>query len=228
MPPICKKCHAAAVEVRIPASNLAFCSKCFLEFFVKRVRETVQKYRMFGEEDEVGVAVSGGKDSATLLQSLREAFPSLRIIALHVNLGIDGYSDHCQKKVEELVKKVGVELYVKDLKREEGFTIDDFKRTIYGRSVCAPCGVIKRHVFDELAERAGVKILATGHNLDDIVGTMLTTFFAGDLGQLVRLKPTLKPAAPHQPRKVKPLIKCTELEDLHYACLLYTSPSPRD
>ncbi len=170
---------------------------------------------MFKPDDRVGVAVSGGKDSVALLHGLCKAFPEADFVALHVDLGIEGYSQHCKVKVEELARNLNVDLFVFDLKEELGFSISDYARSRRGK-VCSHCGVIKRHVFEELAERADVKVLATGHNLDDYVALMLNNFFAGNWIQLARLKVVLKPILPRQTVKVKPLIKTPEDENLLY------------
>jgi len=178
---------------------------------------------MFKPDDAVGVAVSGGKDSAALLHGLSKAFPNAHLVALHVDLGIKNYSKHCRDKVESLANTLNVELHVFDLKEEKGFTIDDFKKTFFRRKICSPCGTIKRHVFEELAQRTGVKVLATGHNLDDMVGIMLNNFFSGNWAQLVRLKPVLHPFTSNQTLKVKPLIRTSEIENLLY-CLYADIP----
>ncbi|MEM2211038.1 MAG: ATP-binding protein [Nitrososphaerales archaeon] len=219
MPILCVKCKNQPAETSAVEGRLKLCPKCFIEYFERRVKESVQKFHMFTHEERVAVAVSGGKDSGALLRSLKRAFPNLDIVALHINLGINGYSEHCESKVRELVKEECVELNVFKLS-EEGFTIDDFRKTLYKNEVCSPCGIVKRHILDRMALEVGAKVLATGHNLDDILSTLLHTFFSGDFVQLVRLKPVLMPQHPYQTKKVKPLIKMSEFEDYQYA--LYT------
>jgi len=178
---------------------------------------------MFKEDEPVGVAISGGKDSAALLHGLHEAFPNQEFFGLYVNLGIPEYSDHCQEKAKEVADLVGVELHIFDLKKEEGISLSDFRKTVFRRKICSVCGTIKRHTFEELARRAGVKVLATGHNMDDILGFMFNNFFSGQWSQLVRLKPVLPPPAPGMTRKIKPLIRTPEQENLFY-CLYAEIP----
>jgi len=223
MPVKCGRCRSSDAEVRLPYARLALCPSCFQEYFVRRIERTVKKYRMFSEGEKVGVAVSGGKDSAALLHGLRMAFPDQKLVGLHVNLGIPEYSDHCQRKAEEAAGIAGVELKVFDLQSEEGVSLGDFKRTVYGRKICSVCGTIKRHAFEELARRAGASVLATGHNMDDLLGFMLNNFFSGQWTQLVRLKPVLPPPIPRMTRKVKPLIRTPERESLLY-CLYAEVP----
>ena len=99
MPVVCSKCRSANAEVQIPYARMNLCPSCFMGFYRARVRKTVEEFKMFREDDAVGVAVSGGKDSAALLHVLREAFPRLGLKALHINLGIPEYSTHCQEKL---------------------------------------------------------------------------------------------------------------------------------
>lgn len=216
MPLMCAKCKKARAELSIADGRIKLCETCFIDYYEKKVKETVEKYDMFESDEAIGVAVSGGKDSGSLLFCLRKIFPKLDITAIHINLGIKGYSDHCEMKVKEITDRLGVKLIIKRLE-DQGFSIDEFKNTIYRRKICSPCGIIKRHLIDEMAIKAGVKVLATGHNLDDTVGTMLSAFFSEDFRQLVRLKPVLHPHHPLQTKKVKPLLRMTELENYLYA-----------
>lgn len=213
--PKCSRCKAGELKIHLPYARMGLCSSCFIDYFQRRVKRTVEKYKMFKPDEVVGVAVSGGKDSGALLHALSCVFPSLGLVALHVNLGIKGYSDHCQEKAEQLARSLEVELKVLRV-QELGFTIDDFQRTHYKQKMCSVCGTVKRRAFDELALKNGLKILATGHNLDDLVGTMFGLLFSGSFNQLIRLKPVLPPRHPKQAVKVKPLFKSPELEDLMY------------
>lgn len=219
MPIICSRCRGAPAEASVASGRLRLCPDCFIEYFEDKFRETVERFRMFRPDERLAVAVSGGKDSGALLHALRRVYPDLELLALHINLGIKGYSDHCEEKVRRLADMDDAELRVLRVK-EMSFTVDDFLKTIYRNRVCSPCGVIKRHLLDFMALESGVKTLATGHNLDDVVSIMLETFFAGDLAQLVRLKPVLPPRHPKQTKKIKPLVRLSEFEDYMYA--LYT------
>ncbi len=223
MPLTCNKCCSANVEVQIPYAKLNLCPSCFMNFYEARVRKTVEEFKMFKEDDAVGVAVSGGKDSAALLHVLRQAYPSLKLKALHINLGIPEYSAHCQQKVEKLASMLNVELHVFSLPKELGIGIGDFKKTPFKGKLCSACGTIKRRIFEELAIKAHVRVLATGHNLEDVAGVMFNNFLYGRWEQFVRLKPVLLPLAKDMASKVKPLIKCPEKENLLY-CLYNDIP----
>ncbi len=213
----CSLCVDGIAEVHLTYAGLRLCPNCFKDFFVKRIKRTIERYRMINKGDVIGVAISGGKDSGSLLHSLRMIYPDAQIIALHINLGIRNYSEDCERKVRELTRMLDVDLLVYDLRKREGYTIEDFKMTRYGKKMCSVCGIIKRHVMNVMANEAGVDVLATGHNLDDMVEAMFSTLISGDLDQLIRLKPVLPSTHPKLKKKVKPLFKTPEVEDLLYA-----------
>jgi len=214
----CSRCRKENAIINIRYANQRLCKDCFNEFFINRVRRTVESFKMFKPDERVAVAVSGGKDSVALLHALKLAFPKQDIYAFYINLGIRYYSDHLQKKVIELAESLKVPLEIYDL-RDEGYTIDDFMLTKYGKKMCSVCGTIKRNIFTKLAMKVKADAVATGHNLDDTVSTMLSLFFAGDFEGIARLKPVLKPLIQGQPRKIKPLITTPEVEDLYYVAL---------
>ncbi|MGP3667982.1 MAG: TIGR00269 family protein [Candidatus Bathyarchaeota archaeon] len=213
----CYGCLNVEASVQIPYAKLYYCKVCFNEFLLKRVKETVKKYNMFSFDDKIGVAISGGKDSAVLLHILKKAFPDAKLIPFHINLRIENYSEDCLEKANELTKSLGLDLFVYDLRAEKGFSIDDYRKTKYRRKLCSVCGVIKRHVFNEVAERLNVDVLATGHNLDDLVEIMFSNFLAGDFKQLIKLKPVILPFHPKLVKKVKPLFRTPENETALYA-----------
>ncbi len=215
----CSRCRANEAVVDIKYARQKLCRDCFNEFFINRVRKTVEKYKMFKPGERVAVAVSGGKDSVALLHALKKAFPEQDIVAIHINLGIAYYSDHLEEVVRKLADMLDVPLEVYNLKEREGYTIDDFLRTRYGKKMCSVCGIVKRNIFSRLSSEVEADVVATGHNLDDTVGTMFSAFFAGDFESIARLKPVLKPLVPGQPRKIKPLITTPERENLIYVVL---------
>jgi hypothetical protein len=66
----CRICGKEA-EFKIKSYNLALCSDCFLSRLYKRVEETIRKYRLFDEGDEIFV-LKGGKNSEVLANLLSE------------------------------------------------------------------------------------------------------------------------------------------------------------
>lgn len=212
----CKLCKSERAEIYLPYARLALCKGCFNTFYIRRVKRTIEKYKMFKEGESIGLAVSGGKDSVALADSLVKAFPNNEFIIFHIDLGIGEYSKKSKDIVFNLSKKLDIDLVIYDLKDLEGFTIPDFKRTMYSNKMCSVCGTLKRYIMNVMALKTGVNVLATGHNLDDLVGTMYSMFLAGDFQQLAKLKPVIEGKHPLLVKKIKPLFKTPEAENLYY------------
>lgn len=213
----CKRCGGANPEVHLGYAKLSLCFECFKEFYERKVRETILKYKMLGEKERVLVAVSGGKDSGALLFVLRRLFPKLSITALHINMGIPTYSEECESKFRELVRMVDVDSIVYDVRRELGIVVPDFLKTVYAGRICSPCSTLKRYLMNRIAWENGFTKLATGHNLDDTVEVLFNLYLQGDVLQLIRLKPVLPSTHPKLVAKIKPLIEMTEEENFFYA-----------
>lgn len=212
----CRKCGGKA-EVRVDYARMNLCGRCFTEFYERKVRETVRRYGMFAGGDRVAVAVSGGKDSAALLFALRRIFPDLSITALHINVGIPGYSEECEREARRLAEMTGTELIVYDTAGELGITTPDFAKTVYAGRICSPCGTVKRYLLNRVAWERGFTKVATGHNLDDVLEVIFSAYVQGDVVQLVRLRPFSPSTHPKLVAKVKPLWWVTEGENLAYA-----------
>jgi len=212
----CVRCGGEAA-VGIDYANVHFCRECFKGFFEKKVRSTVLKYAMIKPDDRVLVAVSGGKDSSSLLFALRKVFPELKIEAFHINLGIKEYSKESEQKVYDLVDSVKTNLIIFDLEKELGISIEDFKDTIYTGKICSPCGVVKRYLLNKVAYEKGFTKVATAHTLDDTVALLFNSYLHGDIGGLIRLKPVLPSTNTKFVAKIKPLWEITDRE-----CLVYS------
>ena len=216
MPVKCSRCREADSEIYIKYLRQYLCLNCFNSFFESRVKKTVEKYRMLSKGDYVGVGLSGGKDSAALMTVLKKLYPDKRYVAIHLHHGIDEYSEDSYFKAKELAESLDIEFHVFKYGDELGITIPDIKKTRYGRKICSTCGFIRRWALAKAARELGVDILATGHNLDDTLEVMMSSFIAGDYESIYRLRPILPPFPPNNYWKVKPLINTPEYEVLLY------------
>lgn len=82
----CRTCGAkAAVNMR--QHKLALCKQHFLDWVPLQTARFIKKYRMFGPEERVLVAVSGGKDSLSLWDILHRL--GYQADGLYLGLGID-------------------------------------------------------------------------------------------------------------------------------------------
>jgi len=76
--------------------GIGLCHRCFKKNIEDRVRRTISKYKMLRRDDHVAVAVSGGKDSLsllTILGKIMKRFPKSSLKAVTVDEGIAEYRD---------------------------------------------------------------------------------------------------------------------------------------
>ena len=80
----CSKCGKPAVYLRRYTAE-RLCKACLTSTTLQRVRRTINREKMLREDDRIAVAVSGGKDSAVLLDVLfriEQDFPSVELVPI--------------------------------------------------------------------------------------------------------------------------------------------------
>jgi len=149
------------------------------EYYIsKRVGRAIMDYKMLCEDDKIAVAVSGGKDSLTLLRVLndRRKFVPVKyeVLAVHIDMG---YPRSCAKKLERLFKKEKIPYHIEK--------VDILKKTKRKDINCFWCSWNRRKALFEVAERFGCTKIALGHHKDDIIETiLLNLFFQGEISAM--------------------------------------------
>jgi len=222
---LCTKCESRRPIIGRKYSGERLCGRCFVESIERKVRKTITKYDMFGRDDTIGVAVSGGKDSTTLLRILSKIerqFPGSRMVVLTIDEGIKGYRKEALEISRTACKELGIEPVVSSFKEMYGYDLDEIVRVTQEKgnpSSCALCGMLRRKALNILARESGVNKLATAHNLDDEAQTVLLNMMHGDVERLIRSKPKLDGIHPKFIQRVKPLYEIPEREIAFYAYL---------
>ena len=135
---------------------------------LSRVRRAVEKYEMIEKNDGIAVALSGGKDSLSLLAALAElrrfyAVPfSLRAVTVDPGFGADfaPMRSFCEAlDVSLLVVPAPIREIVFDARGE--------------KNPCALCAKIRRAALVQSAKDLGCAKLALGHHADDAVVTFM-------------------------------------------------------
>ncbi len=217
----CRKCgEKAAVNMR--QHKLALCKTHFLEWIPEQTQRFIEKYHMFGRDDRILAAVSGGKDSLSLWDILWRL--GYQVDGLYIGLGIDGgsgYSDESQRLAERFANDHGLKLHIVSVPQEYGETIPLMAdRTMRGKGKpCAVCGMSKRHIMNRVARDGNYDVLVTGHNLDDEAAVLFGNTLNWIPGYLVRQWPVLEANRPGLVRKAKPLCRIYEREMAAYALL---------
>jgi len=215
----CRKCGRPAV-FNMRQHKLALCEVHYPEWFVAQTQRAIKRYHMFGPDDRVLVAVSGGKDSLALWDVLLQL--GYQADGLYIDLGIDGYSVASREKVEQFAaQRPGARFTVVDLKAEYGETLPQVARRVHrGRGKpCSVCGLIKRHVMNRVTRDGGYDVLATGHNLDDEVAVLFGNVLHWQTGYIARQAPVLPANREGLARKVKPFCRFYERETGAYALI---------
>jgi uncharacterized protein (TIGR00269 family) len=222
---VCSACKRREAFFHRPYSGERLCKKCFGEAIEKKVRATIAKYNMFRFNDRVAVAVSGGKDSISLLNvlvKLKRFRPKASLVAVTVDEGIKGYRDEAMKIAEAHCAKLGVAHHVVSFKKLYGFTLDEIvtrKRRKGEKELtsCAYCGVLRRRALNVAAREVEATKIATAHTLDDEVQTVLLNIFHGDVARLAKEKPVTDDVHRRFVQKVKPFCEIPERESALYA-----------
>jgi uncharacterized protein (TIGR00269 family) len=210
---ICDCCQDPAVYFdRVGGSHLC------REHLLKSVENQVFQYlnKIHDIPDTIGVAFSGGKDSTALLKvlsSIQDIIPC-RFIALTVDEGIEGYRLDTIKAAEDTCQKLGVEHYIIRFSDLFGSSLDKFV-TNSERNACTICGILRRRALEVLARDHGIKVIATGHNLDDHAQTTLMNAISGDINKVFA---GYGPSAWYA-RRIKPFAHVGEREVTLYAIL---------
>lgn len=203
-------------------SGERLCKRCFCLSIERKVKMTISKYEMFEHDDRIAVAVSGGKDSLSLLHILSKIeknFPNATLSAVIVDEGIRGYRDEAMKIAKKNCEKLHVGHTVVSFKELYGYTLDEIAKTTEDTKLtpCSYCGVLRRRAINTGARLAGASKVATAHNLDDETQTALLNIIHGDPIRIIRVKPMLDPIQPGLIQRVKPLCEVLEREVALYA-----------
>jgi cytoplasmic tRNA 2-thiolation protein 1 len=216
----CVRCGKKGFHTR-RYSGETLCSTCFQDSIIDKTRRTVSRYNMIAPGERVAVAVSGGKDSLSLLKVLVGLYGPHRnsIVAVSVDEGVKGYRDEALEHAQTVAADLGVEHLTTSYQETFGFSLDQAlgwkEREM---SSCSFCGVFRRRAIDEAAAKVEASVVATAHNLDDFVQTFLMNMMHGDVARLGWLDPSHTDDS-FPIRRVKPFMEIYEEEVALFAHL---------
>jgi tRNA 2-thiocytidine biosynthesis protein TtcA len=167
----------------------------------------ITDHDMIEEGDRILVAVSGGKDSYTLLHFLRalqkKAPVAFELKVVNIDQGHPGYPAHVLREY------MAREAYDFTLVEEDTYSIVTDKIPA-GKTYCSLCSRLRRGVLYRVAKELGCRKIALGHHRDDILQTLLLNLFFA--GQLAAMPPKLL-ADRGAHIVIRPLAYCAE-EDI--------------
>lgn len=142
------------------------------------MRKAIDNYNMIEDGDKIAVALSGGKDSITMLmgfKNLQRFYPKkFDLIAVSINPGFEGFDVNLLQKICD---DIDVPLIVENGHMQE--IVFDIRNE---KNPCSLCANIRRGMLNSIAIREGCNKIAVGHNEDDVLETFLMNlFYAGSI-----------------------------------------------
>lgn len=179
----------------------------------RRMRATCEEYRLLADGDRVLVAVSGGKDSYTMLELLGKLVARLpfavELVAVHLDQRQPGYDG---RPLEEWLGRSG---HRHEILSEDTYSVVVDKLDP-GATYCSLCSRLRRGILYSAAERLGCNKLALGHHRDDALETFLMNLiYSGKLQAMPATYTTDDGAL----EVIRPLIECPESTIREYAAL---------
>lgn len=149
----------------------------------KKVGKAIIDFDMISEGDRIAVAVSGGKDSLSLMHILRHRQKispvGFEFTAVHVDFGFEDFNP------KVLIDYLGSQGFSYRIEK-----VDSLKGERYEDIGCFWWSRNRRRALFQVADREGFNKVAFGHHLDDIAETIvLNQFYRGEIGAM---KPKLE------------------------------------
>lgn len=156
----------------------------------KRLRrltgQAIADFNMIEDGDKVMVCLSGGKDSYTMLEILRNLQASapikFSIVAVNLDQKQPGFPEHI---LPAYLEELGVDFHI--LERDTYSIVKEIVPE--GKTTCGLCSRLRRGSLYGFAEEIGATKIALGHHRDDILETLFLNMFFG--GKLKSMPPKL-------------------------------------
>jgi len=197
---------SAATDTSSPQARFSPLPKKLL----KSITTAIMLYDMIRPNDTVMVALSGGKDSLTLLHALLQWQPQCaypyKVVAATVDPQAGGYDPSPLKAYLASLsvpyyycKENMLELAAKSLQKD---------------SICSFCARRKRGMLYGACKEAGATVLAMGQHLDDLAESFMMSAFRN--GALSTMKAAYT-ARDYPVRIIRPMVHCRERDIAQFA-----------
>lgn len=138
-------------------------------------RRGINDYRMIENGDKIAVGVSGGKDSMALLAVMkayqRFSPQSFDLTAIHIDAGL-GSDPKELEHLQQYCRSIDVPLTI--VNTDIGKIVFEERKE---SNPCSLCSKMRRGALCSAATDMGYNKLALAHHSDDVLETMLLSFF---------------------------------------------------
>jgi tRNA 2-thiocytidine biosynthesis protein TtcA len=177
----------------------------------RQVGQAIGDYNMIEEGDRIMVCLSGGKDSYTMLDMLRQlqarAPVRFELVAVHLD---QKQPDYDASVLPDYLRSIDMPFRIL-----EQDTYSVVKRVIpQGKTMCGLCSRLRRGALYAHAERFGFTRIALGHHRDDLVETLFLNMFHH--ASLKAMPPKLQ-SDDGKHVVIRPLTYCRESDIADYA-----------
>ncbi len=193
-----------------------------IQKILSKIRKAIEDYEMIEEGDKVAVALSGGKDSVTLvyaLKALQIFYPKhFEFIAITIHPGFENFDDQILKNI---CNDINIELVVvpSDIK---AIVFDERKE----KNPCSLCANLRRGMLNSIAKQHKCNKIALGHNEDDVLETFLMNMiYAGNLSTFAPISymdrsemTVIRPLIYTPEKMTKNFIRKSEIEIMPKVC----------
>ncbi|TVP53155.1 MAG: tRNA 2-thiocytidine(32) synthetase TtcA [Halomonadaceae bacterium] len=213
--------HSASSQPVAPkgadAESPAVTAVAQLQRLRKRLRHdtgrAIADFSMIEDGDKVMCCLSGGKDSYTMLDMLKQlqakAPIRFELIAVNLDQKQPGYPEQV---LPDFMAQQGVEFHV--IEKDTYSIVTD--KVPEGKTTCGLCSRLRRGILYNFAAEQGVTKIALGHHRDDILETLFLNMFHG--GTLKAMPPRLA-SDDGRNTVIRPLAYCREADIAAYAQL---------
>ncbi len=150
--------------------------------FTKHVGRGINKFNMIENGETILIAISGGKDSLALTAALSERMRWVPIKYSLVAMQIEWREFPLRDEEREAIDRYFAGLKIPLYRVRAKIFPDNYDKGFN----CYICSRNRKRIIFKEAERFGIKKIALGHHLDDIVETtLINLFFRGEFSTMM-------------------------------------------
>lgn len=174
----------------------------------QNILNTINKYELIKNGDNLVVGVSGGPDSMTLLNVLlnikKQKKLDFGIVVAHINHMLRNEADEETEYVKRFCEEKDIQCFIKRENVEELAKINKIGTEEAGRK-------LRYSFFDEVLEKTSSNKIATAHNANDNAETVLMNIIRGSGTSGLKGIEAIR-----DNKFIRPLIECTRIEIENY------------